>query len=136
MDGFALTVGLVFAGLAAAVHVCIWVLESILWDRPSTRRTFGVRSDADAETLRPMAYNQGYYNLFLALGAAAGIVLTGSTIPETGLVLALFACLSMMLAALVLITSNRRMARAALVQGVLPLVAVVLLGAELTVRLA
>src|SRR5690606_30506273 len=55
-----LVVGSIFAGLAAIVHIYIWVLESVLWMRESTRRTFGVRTTADAETLRPMAYNQGY----------------------------------------------------------------------------
>ena len=34
------TIGSVLAGIAAATHVYIWVLESVLWMRPSTRRTF------------------------------------------------------------------------------------------------
>jgi putative membrane protein len=72
-----------------------------------------------------MAYNQGFYNLFLALGVVVGLVLLWSGLELTGLVLALFACVCMVLAALVLITSNRRMLRAALVQGAAPLVAVV-----------
>ncbi|MCS0498376.1 DUF1304 domain-containing protein [Protaetiibacter mangrovi] len=124
--------GSIFAGIAAAIHVYIWVLESVLWTRESTRRTFGVRSAEEAEALRPMAYNQGYYNLFLALGVAAGLVLLWSGLALAGIVLVLFACLSMVLAALVLISSNHRMLRAALVQGAAPLVAVVLLGAALT----
>jgi putative membrane protein len=115
----------VFAGLAALIHAYIWVLESVLWTHESTRRTFGVKTAADAETLRPMAYNQGFYNLFLALGVVVGLVLLWSGLELTGLVLALFACVCMVLAALVLITSNRRMLRAALVQGAAPLVAVV-----------
>jgi putative membrane protein len=127
-----LVVGSVFAGLAALIHLYIWLLESVLWTRPSTQRTFGVRSASDAETLRPMAYNQGFYNLFLALGVAVGLVLLWSGLQFAGLLLAglvltLFACASMMLAALVLVTSNRRMLRAALVQGAAPLVAVVAL---------
>ena len=36
--------GYIFAGLAAAVHVYIFVLESILWTAPKTRATFGVKS--------------------------------------------------------------------------------------------
>lgn len=46
--------------------------------------------------------------------------------------LTLFACLSMVLAALVLISSDRRMLRPALVQGAVPLLAVLLLGYALT----
>lgn len=126
-----LVIGSVFAGLAAAIHVYIWLLESVLWTRPATRRTFGIRTAADAEVLRPMAYNQGFYNLFLALGVIVGLVLLWSGLQLAGVVLALFACASMMLAALVLTTSNRRMLRAALVQGVAPLVAVVAFAAAL-----
>ena len=129
-----LIVGSVFAGLGAAIHVYIWALESVLWMRESTRRTFGIRSAADAETLRPLAYNQGFYNLFLALGVVVGLVLLWSGLESAGLVLALFACLSMVLAALVLVTSNRRMLRAALIQGAAPLVAVVCFAVALALR--
>lgn len=130
--GAILVAGSVFAGIAAAIHVYIWVLESVLWTRESTRRTFGVKTAEEADTLRGMAYNQGFYNLFLALGVVVGLVLLWSGLAVAGLVLALFACLSMVLAALVLLSANRRMLRAALVQGAAPLVAVVLLAIGLT----
>ena len=127
-----LVVGQVLAGLAALIHVYIWVLESVLWSKPSTYRTFGVRSAEEAETLRPMAYNQGFYNLFLAFGVFIGIVLTWVDEYRTaGLAVMIFACLSMVLAAIVLITSNRRMARAALVQGTFPALALVATGVYL-----
>ena len=58
------TVG--FSLLAALLHVYIWVLESFRWTHPATRRTFGT-SESEAEITRPMAYNQGFYNLFLAI---------------------------------------------------------------------
>ena len=66
------TVG--FSVLAALLHVYIWVLESFRWTEPSTRKTFGV-SEADAEVTRPMAYNQGFYNLFLAIITLVGVAL-------------------------------------------------------------
>ncbi len=133
MDATAVAIaGSVFAGIAAAIHVYIWVLESVLWTRESTRRTFGVRSAEDADTLRVMAYNQGFYNLFLALGVVVGLVLLWSGVDVAGLVLTLFACACMVLAALVLLTADSRMRRAALVQGAAPLVAVVLLAYVLT----
>lgn len=120
--------GAVFAGLAALIHVYIFALESLLWSRPSTQRTFGVRDARDAEALRPMAYNQGFYNLFLAIGVAVGLVLiaTGSR-ADAGFAVALFALGSMLLAALVLVTSNRRMLRAALIQGAAPAVGILFL---------
>lgn len=131
MNTAVLVLGSIFASAAALIHVYIWLLESVLWNNESTRRTFGVKTAADAEILRPMAYNQGFYNLFLALGVVVGLVLLWSGLQLAGLVLVLFVSVSMVLAALVLVTSNRRMLRAALVQGAAPLLAVVLLAAGL-----
>ena len=120
------TVG--FTVLAALLHVYIWVLESFRWTHPATRRTFGV-SEADAEVLRPMAY-QGFYNLFLAIIALVGVALLR---PEHGIgsALALAGTGSMLAAAVVLVVYDRSMARAALMQGTLPALAVLFLLLEL-----
>jgi putative membrane protein len=127
MNGFVIA-GSVFAALAALIHVYIFVLESVRWTSESTRRVFGVRSAEDAELMRPLAFNQGFYNLFLAIGTAVGLVLilTGG-LPLAGFGVALFALGSMVLAAVVLITSNPKLARSALIQGLAPLIAVGLL---------
>ena len=66
----------VFAVGAALLHVYIWVLEAFRWNEPATRKTFGV-SEADAPVLAPMAYNQGFYNLFLAITTIVGVALLG-----------------------------------------------------------
>ncbi|MFC9985481.1 DUF1304 domain-containing protein [Microbacterium keratanolyticum] len=124
--------GMIFAGAAALVHVYIFVLESLRWTAPSTRRTFGVRSEADAQTMRALAFNQGFYNLFLAVLVAAGLVCVIANVTTVGLTL-VFAGTGMMLAAaLVLVLSDRRMLRAAAVQGTLPLLAVCALVLALT----
>ena len=60
------------------LHVYIWVLEAFRWTEPSTRRTFGV-SEADAPVLAPMACNQGFYNLFLAIITIVGVALPAKT---------------------------------------------------------
>jgi putative membrane protein len=114
-----------FALLAALLHVYIWILESFRWTEPSTRKTFGV-SEADAEVTRPMAYNQGFYNLFLAIITLVGLALLK---PEhwVGSALALAGTGSMLGAALVLVTHDRSMARAAITQGTLPALAVLFL---------
>ena len=127
MNGFVIA-GSVFAAIAALIHIYIFVLESVHWTKESTRRVFGVRSAADAELMRPLAFNQGFYNLFLALGTGTGLVLilTGAQ-PVAGFAVALFALLSMVLAAVVLIASNPKLARSAAIQGVAPLIAAVLL---------
>jgi putative membrane protein len=127
MNGLTIA-GTVLAAVAALIHVYIFVLESVRWTAPATRKVFGVRSAEDAELMRPLAFNQGFYNLFLALGAAVGIVLIASGgAARVGYAVAIFALACMALAAVVLVASNPRMLRAALLQGVAPLAGVVLL---------
>ena len=115
-----LTAALVFAGLAAVIHVYIFVLESLRFDQPSTWSVFGVKGAEEAAVMRPWAYNQGFYNLFLAIGTAAGIGLTAGGDHDPGLALVTFCCGSMVAAALVLVSSDARQARGAIVQGTLP----------------
>ena len=117
---------LVFAFIAALLHVYIFTMESVTWTRPATWKRFGVASQSDAETTRPLAYNQGFYNLFLALGAliGAGEVLLGQ--PAVGWTLIFSSCGSMLLAAAVLALTGRKYLRAAATQGTTPLLAVVL----------
>ena len=126
-----LLIGSLFAGLAALVHVYIFVLESVRWTLPSTRRIFGTTAET-AEVTRPLAFNQGFYNLFLAIEVALGVVLlavdgTSSTPHAVGLALTLFGVGSMLAAALVLLTRGAKYTRAAITQGALPLIAAVLL---------
>lgn len=119
----------VVAALAAALHVLIFVMESIGWSRPRVWRRFGVRDQATADATRPMAYNQGFYNLFLAIGTAVGLVLWWTTDAATavaGFTLVIFGLGSMLAAALVLVTSGARYLRPALIQGMLPLIGLVL----------
>jgi putative membrane protein len=121
-----LILAIVIASLAAIVHVYIFVMESVLWVRPSTWKTFGIRSQDDAATIRPMALNQGFYNLFLAIGVILGLLLL-TVQPGAGFTLVFFSCASMLAASLVLVVSNPRLARAALIQGLFPLITVALL---------
>src|SRR5690348_775768 len=109
----------VLAALAGLLHVYIFVLESVRCAHSATRRVFGTTPEI-AATARPMAYNQGFYNLFLAVGALLGAGLAPGT-RAVGLTLLLFACGSMLAAALVLLLSDRTKARAAVIQGTFPL---------------
>ncbi|SDN89390.1 putative membrane protein [Actinomyces ruminicola] len=128
-----LIVGLLAAVLAAALHVLIFWMESIAWEGPLARKTFG----GTAEQARPhafYAYNQGFYNLFLAVEALAGAVLMtlGSGAWRTaGTALALYGVGSMLAAALVLALKSPAHRTAALKQGAFPLIAVVFLAAGL-----
>mgnify|MGYP002385119654 CR=1 FL=1 len=120
----------VFAALAAVLHVYIFVMESVQWTRPRIWRRFGVADQAAADTTRPMAYNQGFYNLFLAVGAVVGLVLfwagADAAVVAAGRALVLFALGSMLAAAIVLTTSGAKYLRPAAVQGTLPLIGFVL----------
>jgi putative membrane protein len=122
----------VFAALAALLHVYIFVMESVQWSQPRIWRRFGVPDQLTADSTKPMAYNQGFYNLFLAIGAMLGIVLfwaAGGEAPGdvAGRTLVLFTLGSMFAAALVLLTTGMKYLRAALIQGTLPLIGFLLL---------
>jgi putative membrane protein len=118
--------GLVLAALASALHVYILVLESVLWTAPRTRATFGTSAEEAAAT-RELAFNQGFYNLFLAIVTAVGIVAVAIGATAVGSALVFAGAGSMLLAALVLLLSSPDKARAAITQGTLPLLAVILL---------
>jgi putative membrane protein len=122
----------VFAALAALLHVYIFVMESVQWSQPRIWKRFGVPDQQTADATKPMAYNQGFYNLFLAIGAILGIVLfwaAGAEAPAdvAGRTLMLFTLGSMAAAALVLLTTGMKYLRPALIQGTLPLIGFVLL---------
>jgi putative membrane protein len=119
-------VGQVAASLAALIHVYIFVLEAVLFTRPAGHQTFGV-PESDLPAVRPWAFNQGFYNLFLAVIAAVGVTLLHTGAEPAGRALVAASCGSMIAAAVVLLATNRRMIRAAAVQGLAPLVAIVLL---------
>jgi len=132
-----LIVSLVAASLAALLHVYIFVMESLLWTTPRVRATFGITSDVQAEHTKGLAFNQGFYNLFLAVVTIVGVGLivaggvggAGSAFEASpsGNALVVVGTGSMLAAALVLLLSDRTKTRAALTQGVLPLVALVTL---------
>ncbi|WP_166909563.1 DUF1304 domain-containing protein [Mycobacterium sp. DL440] len=118
--------GLVFAALAAALHVYIFVMESLTWTSPRTRATFGISAE-EAQATKELAFNQGFYNLFLAIVTVVGIVAIGLGHNAVGSALVLAGVGSMLAAAAVLLTSSPDKARAAITQGAFPLIAVVLL---------
>jgi len=123
MSGVFLVLGVIFVAIAALIHIVIFALESVFWSRPATWKRFGLRTQEEADIVRPMAYNQGFYNVFLALGAGAGIVMIAyANVQAQGIALSIFVLLSMLLASIVLITSNPKLARAAMTQGVAPLI--------------
>ncbi|OBI38967.1 epimerase [Mycobacterium sp. E1386] len=118
--------GLVFAALAALLHVYIFVMESLTWTSPRTRATFGTTAE-EAETTKLLAFNQGFYNLFLAVVSGAGIAAIVLRHNAVGAALIFAGVGSMAAAAVVLLLSAPEKARAAVTQGAFPVIAIVLL---------
>lgn len=126
-----LTAGLIVAALAAVLHAYIFVMESLTWTSPRTRAVFGT-TEEEARATRQLAFNQGFYNLFLGIVAVVGVgaVFAGATAVGAALV---FAGVGPMLAAaVVLLVSAPDKTRAAVTQGLFPAMSVVLLVAGLT----
>ena len=121
---------LVFAGLAALLHVYIFTMESLTWTSPRTRAVFGVSAEEAAAT-KEFAFNQGFYNLFLAIVTAAGIVMFAIGNRSAGAALVVAGAGSMLAAALVLLLSSPDKSRPAVIQGIFPFIAVALLGVAL-----
>ena len=118
-----LIAGMVFADLAAALHILIFYMESIAWEGPLARKTFG----GTPEEARPhafYAFNQGFYNLFLALQALIGVVVSALGHVAIGAALILAGTGAMLVAAVVLALASAPHRSAAAKQGVFPLLAV------------
>ncbi|MGL3805384.1 DUF1304 domain-containing protein [Paeniglutamicibacter sp. R2-26] len=120
-----LPITMIFAGLAAAIHVYIFILESLRWDLPATRKAFGIESDAEAASTKPMAFNQGFYNLFLAIMVVGGMAfsLLGNT--TVGATLLFAGAGSMVAAGFVLLLSSPTLAKAAFIQFSPPAMAII-----------
>lgn len=120
-----LIAGLVFAGIAALIHVYIFYLESVAWTTPKVRATFGTTPES-AQATKPMAFNQGFYNLFLAISIGVGIVLVAVGQQAVGATLVLVGACSMVAAGIVLMSSDASKTQAALKQLVPPAIGAVL----------
>ena len=110
---------------AAVLHVLAFCMESLWFMQANVHKRFGAATTADAEACRLFAFNQGFYNFFLAIGVFVGLALIqlgGNVI--VGQTLVLFNCACMLGAAVVLFFSaGRQMLRAAIIQGMFPILA-------------
>lgn len=124
-------IGLVLAALAALIHVYIFTLESLNWLSAKTRAIF--RSGTVEETMQTklLAFNQGFYNLFLALVVVVGIVCVALGISVVGFTLVCAGTGCMLAASVVLLISSPKYFRAALVQGTAPLLTILALAIAL-----
>ncbi|MEV0247712.1 DUF1304 domain-containing protein [Nocardia sp. NPDC050712] len=109
----------ILAVLAALIHVYIFSLESLRFSDRKVHAGLFLVDDTELEAVKPWAYNQGFYNLFLAIGTVVGVFLVRPC-PAAGWALILMGCGSMLAAALVLVGTDRRMLKAAASQGTIP----------------
>ena len=70
--------------------------------------------------------NQGYYNLLLAIGTFVGVAVSSDIVVHARHELLVFCAFFMVGAAVVLVASNRKLWRGALLQGALPALALLL----------
>ena len=122
----------IFAVLAAVLHIVFFVFESVLWSRPAIYGRFGIASQEQADTIRPMAYNQGFYNLALALGVLVGVVLAGMDGDQSviGRTLIIFGTAGMAFAGVILASTGPSYRRAAAIQFIPAALALVLTAAS------
>lgn len=109
--------------LAAFTHVLFFVLESLLWGNHKINKVFQL-TEEQAQQTKLLAFNQGFYNLFLSLGIFVGLFLNFQGEKTVGYTLIIFAFASMFAASLVLYGSNKSLWRGALIQGLPPLLGI------------
>ncbi|VAW45819.1 hypothetical protein MNBD_GAMMA03-490 [hydrothermal vent metagenome] len=123
---------LVFAILTAMFHILFFVAESLLWLEPYIYQSFLSSSEASiglfeqAKLMETIFFNQGFYNLFLALGLVAGIFFAKRGDGVRGTTLISFCCLFAFGAGIVLALSAGALLGAA-VQSFPPMIALVFL---------
>ncbi len=120
-------VGLVIVGVAALIHGYIFFLESIAWTSPRARAVFGTTAE-QAVVTQALAFNQGFYNLFLAVQVVAGIIVFAAGAVPVGIALILAGAGSMVLAGVVLVAFTPAKAGAALKQLLPPLIGLIFVG--------
>lgn len=119
------SLSIVFASLAAIFHVLFFALESLLFMNPKVYKTFGAKNIEEAQTLKLLYFNQGFYNLFLALGIFAGVLFLQGVHASAGRGMILFCCASMFGASMVLLISKPKMLRGVVLQGLCPLLSLI-----------
>ncbi|PIP94931.1 MAG: epimerase [Bdellovibrio sp. CG12_big_fil_rev_8_21_14_0_65_39_13] len=109
----------IFAIISALIHILFFTLESVVFTKKLGRTIFRM-TEEQAQANRLFAFNQGFYNLFLALGIFASISLEKEA-------LLIFCLSSMFLAGIVLVFSSKELWRGTVIQSIPPLIALLTL---------
>lgn len=65
-------ISFLFFSLAGIIHIGFFVLESILFQKNGSHKLLGV-TESEHAAVKVWAINQGFYNLFLAIGLFTGL---------------------------------------------------------------
>jgi putative membrane protein len=103
--------------LTALLHCFFFKLESVDFMKTKVLRRFGLKEHEGA-VVKIWAFNQGFYNLFLALGLFYALYLIQLANNSSGILLAQFILLTIFGAGLVLLISAPKKYVAAMMQAV------------------
>ena len=116
----------IFIAITAILHCLFFKIESIDFMKPQTLKKFGLTPEI-GEHVKVWAFNQGFYNLFLAFGLFYSLYLLNTSSLLQGKTLALFILLTIFGAGVVLAFSAPQSRVAAMIQAGPALVGAVLL---------
>ncbi len=97
----------VAALIAASIHVLVFFWETVLFSRPGVHVGVFSVATADLPAVRLWAFNVGFYNLFLATGAAVGVFTWMAGHETVGRTLVVYTCSFMLLGGVALFASDR-----------------------------
>jgi len=114
-----------FVYLVIVFHVLAFVAEALLWMNPAiyapavSKLNSGLQASAldQAAILQTLFINQGFYNLFLALGGLTGLVLIRRGSHTAGEALVCYCCAFAVCAGIVLLLTTKAYAGFALQTG-------------------
>jgi len=92
---------IIFAIITAIFHILFFIAESVLWLEPYIYQNVLSKPDSSegvglfeqATLMKIVFFNQGFYNLFLALGLITGMIFVKNGSVEQGITLIGFCCL-------------------------------------------
>lgn len=119
-------VAALFMSISSVIHLLFFKLESIDFMKPEVLLKFDLDSTSGA-FVETWAFNQGFYNLFLAIGLILATICIFKFKNKSHVVLANFILVTMIFAGLVLYISVPAKLAAALIQAVPAFIAVVTL---------
>lgn len=120
MDDMTEWISFFFFLLAAIVHFVFFVFESVLFQRTDGHKLLKI-NQTHHDAVKPWAFSQGFYNLFLSLGMLLGLYFVLKLQVIVAGALTGLCAVSMVGAGLVLWFSAPHLRRVALVQLVPPL---------------